>query len=233
MRTLIAVVNARSRDNWRNAVRSSWLSQVPNDKADAFFFVGRGAPISDLDHVVELDCSDNYEHLPEKVRAISRWALSKGYDYMLKCDDDVILRPKDWLVSGYDRQDYTGRSNRPESPYAIPMGFNYVMSKRCMEIIAVADLPGDGSLDDERWCAYNLSVRGINLTNDNRYFLWQTMLPREVPARPLRAPKRPVIDTSLWGPRQADGTFSWCVHINDVAGRIDEFKKIFDIHGEK
>jgi len=208
---------------------------VPASKADVYFFVGHGDPIKDPDRVVQLDCSDHYEHLPEKIRAITRWADARGYEYMLKIDDDVVVRPSELLASGYDQRPYTGRSNRPESPYAIPMGFCYWLDRQCMKIISSAELPGDGSNDDEKWCAYNLSTHGIFLYDDRRYFLHQQrFLVQQTTPRPLRAPKRPVPDTSMWGPQQFPGTFAWCVHIaGELEDKIGEYHKLFEKHGEK
>src|ERR1700676_4758704 len=161
-RLLIAVINARHRKEWRDATRSTWLPQVPRDKADAFFFVGRGEAIEDPEGVVELDCSDKYEHLPEKIRTLCQWALEQNYSNLIKSDDDVVLRPHDLLNSGYEKHAYSGRSNRPESYYPITYGFGYILDQKCMEIIAKSDLPGDGSNDDEKWVAYNLYKNCIN-----------------------------------------------------------------------
>ena len=166
MKTLIAIVNARHRDEWRNAIRTTWLPQVPKFRADAFFFVGRGEGNVAAPDVVELDCSDAYEHLPEKIRAIAKWADSNDYGFMLKCDDDCVVRPHSLLDSEYFLHDYTGRANRPPQPYIVPCGFNYWISNKCMKIVADASLPEDGSLDDEKWVAKNLWDHGIALHDD-------------------------------------------------------------------
>ena len=104
-----------------------------------------------------------------------------------------------------------------------------------MDIISFSDLPGDGSNDDEKWCAYNLSLQGVHLFDDKRYFLHQLriFIP-EVARRPLRAPKRPIVDTSQWGPQQFPGTFAWCVHIaGELETKLEEYKKLFALYGEK
>lgn len=229
-RTLLAVINARHRKEWRDAIRSTWLLQVPKEKADAFFFVGRGdTSLKDPEGVVELDCSDKYEHLPEKIREVCRTSLRQGYSYLLKCDDDVVLKPNDFLSSGYDRFAYTGRSNRPESPYAIPFGFGYVLDRKCMEIIANSELPGDGSNDDEKWVAYNLYQHNILLQDDRRYFLHQMPMPMEAkPKRPLRAPVRPTPDMSMYGNNPNPNTFSYCVHVaGEIQEKIAEYNKLW------
>lgn len=233
-KTLIAIVNARHRPEWRKAIRETWLPQVPRDRADAFFFVGRGEPLDDPEGVMELDCSDKYEHLPEKVRAVAQWALDHKFSYMVKLDDDVVLHPKGFLESGYDKFPYSGRSNRPESPYAIPYGFFYVLDKKSMEIVSKYDLPGDGSNDDEKHVAYNLSLHDIKLHDERRVFLHQFTMPNiDVSRRPLRAPNRPV-PTMLWGPQQEPGTFAWCVHLcAEMDIKLNEHKKLFSLYGQK
>jgi hypothetical protein len=235
MKTLIAVVNCRTRGHWREALRRTWVPKVPKEKADVFFFVGRGDVNYAEPDTVELDCSDLYEHLPEKVRAIARWALKNKYSYMTKIDDDVLLSPTAFLDSGFQQYKYSGKSNRPESSYAIPCGFQYTMDKVCMEIVAETPLPSDGSLDDEKWVAYNLSQKEIYLHDEKRLYLhqWQLPDPEPISRRPLRAPKRPVIEVAS-PHRQEPGTFSWCVHIcaeQDV--KIREYYRLYQKYGEK
>ena len=93
MKTLIAVVSAHHRIHWRDCIRDTWLPLVPVTQADVKFFMGRGDSLLKNDEVT-LNCDDSYLGLPEKVREIARWALSHGYDYMLKCDDDTVIRPE-------------------------------------------------------------------------------------------------------------------------------------------
>ena len=227
MKTLIAVVNARHRPEWLAAVRSSWMPKVPKDKADVFFFVGRGEPIEDLQDVVELDCSDKYEHMPEKIKTIAKWALEHAYEYMLKCDDDVILKPSAILASGYDTRDYTGRANRPPQPYVVPMGFCYWLSRKSMNVVAESPLPPDGSNDDEKWTAKHLWEHDIKLFDDRRYFLhlWKMCSPAADAKRSLRAPKR---DKMFMPDIEASG-FSWCIHLAaEQYEKIAEFKKVYE-----
>jgi len=195
-RALIAVVTCRNNlDTWVKAIRETWLDDVSSEKADVRFFVGRRAGVHDTalhilpSGVVALDCADEYGGLPEKVRAITRWA-SPTYDFMLKCDDDTVLFPDKALTSGYEQHDYSGRSNRPgQYPYDVPFGFNYWLSKHCMKIIAESPLPHD--FDDERWVAEMLYDKGVRLHNEQRYMLHQdTLPPRGLRVVSNRAPSR-------------------------------------------
>lgn len=233
MKYLIAIVNARTRQNtWAKAVRETWLPLVPRDKADAFFFVGRGSEGETFpEDTVVLDCDDSYMGLPDKIREIVRWAYEHGYDYVLKCDDDVVLDVNKLFESGFDRYEYTGRSNRQPTihdPFWVPMGFNYWMSRKCMAVIKDTPLPGGGTNDDEYWVAKHLHANGINLHSDNNYRLKYGM----VINRPLRAnrPLRKVnIDTE-----PADGSFSWCIFLEGNSGnsipiehKLAEFRRVF------
>ena len=215
MKTLIAIINARHRADWRTAIRTTWLPQIPRDKGiDAFFFVGRGAAILDGDNVVELNCKDDYQSIPEKVRAISQWALEHGYDSMLKCDDDVILRPNDFISSGYEQHQYSGRANRHPQPYIVPFGFCYVLNRDCMTIVAQSELPINHHepFDDERWVAEILWNRGIQITDVRRYVLCHY-------ANFDQAPQN---------------AFAFCVHLpsDSQAVKMNEFHKLFAKYGE-
>ena len=215
MKTLIAVINARHRSDWRERIRNTWGPQVPRDLGvDAFFFIGRGAPISDMDAVVELDCSDDYKSIPEKVRAITRWALANGYEFMLKTDDDVVLRPKDFMSSGYELHPYSGRVNRPPQPYTVPYGFGYVLNVACMTIVSQSPLPLQHAepFDDERWVAEILWNQGIPLMDVRKYVLCHY---RDF----NRAPQ---------------DEFAFCVHLPSEPQevKLQEFDKIFAKYGE-
>lgn len=230
--TLIAIINARHRQEWRTAIRNTWLKQVPSDRADAFFFMGNGEPREFLPDEVSLDCSDKYEHLPEKVRAIARWALQRDYSHMLKCDDDCVLRPVSLLNSGYEKHDFSGKANRPPQPYVVSFGFNYWLSKKSMEVVANSTLPTDGSNDDEKWVAKNLWDYDIKLVNDDRYRLhtgWE-VYPEQVFRRALR-PARGV--AAIKDPEM----ISRCIHIEDNRvsqdQKIKEFMTVFLKYGEK
>src|ERR1022692_3101676 len=173
-KTLIAIVNARHRAAWRSLIRNSWLSQVPKDKADVFFFCGNLCclgKLEDLDSVIQLPCPDGYEQLPRKIQAILRWAIEKGYEHILKIDDDVVLRPTDFLSSGYDAFDFTGQVNRPGPP-EVSFGFCYTLNRQCMKLMTGALLPNN--CDDELWVAHTLAKNQILLTDMKQYALCQT-----------------------------------------------------------
>lgn len=232
MKALIAIVNARHRYAWREAIRNTWKPQVPADKADALFFMGRGEPREFLHDEIELDCSDRYEHLPEKVREMCRWALKRDYHHMLKCDDDVVLKPNAMLSSGYEKHDFSGRANRPPQPFVVSFGFNYWLSRKSMEFVANAELPQDGSNDDEKWVAKTLWEHNIPLVNVERYKLHSHFedFDRTVFKRALRQPRQMVEEA------RNPEIFSRCIHIEgEVAPerKLNEFNNVFKKYGEK
>jgi hypothetical protein len=240
MKSLIAVVNACHRNEWRQAIRDTWKPLVPADKADVLFFVGTKDRMDEIpqgEDVVALDCPDGYMFLPEKVRAIARWAVDKEYSHVMKCDDDTVLMPEGLLGSEYEKYDYVGRANRPpvpEVPCWVPMGFNYWMSKRALKLLVDEPL-FENSNDDEKWVAMMLHKGGIDLHDDVRYRLHYGVS-LATPNRPLRAPKRPL--TPLNARNRMDeypGTFSWCIFVEGFSGnriplefKIKEFHKVFE-----
>lgn len=220
MKTLIAVVTANKREHWRAAIRNTWLPQVPKEKADVVFFMGRGSVSKAQDEVV-LDCEDSYRGLPEKIRAIARWALEKDYDFFLKCDDDVVLRPTALLACGYDNHDFCGKLNRhpgPQHPYAVTVGFNYWLSKRSMSIIAQSELPiplidSTPDNDDEKWVASKLYEKGIRLHDDRRYEIYMG----EIEERPLSRLHRPLRPPKICTNYTSD-VFSWTIFLEPNSG---------------
>ena len=92
MKHLLAIVSCHSREDFSDAVRSTWLPLVPQG-LDVRFFRGRGATREPLADEIFLDCDDSYEGLPNKVQEIVRCAHSHEYDFVLKCDDDVVVKP--------------------------------------------------------------------------------------------------------------------------------------------
>lgn len=226
-KTLIAIVTCRTRaHSWAQAIRDTWLPLVPPEKADVRFFVGRGDLVVP-EYVVQLDCLDDYQSLPDKVRSIARWAKEHGYDFMLKCDDDCVIKPVELLSSGYENYEYSGKANRPPQPYVVPMGFNYWLGKKSIGIVSEAPLPED--FDDEKWVAKTLWDHGIVLTNDDRYYLHVDPFPVAVidtytrrAARPLRAVPRPTVT-----PFERK-YFSRCIHIaGEQHTKLEEFRKVF------
>jgi hypothetical protein len=159
---------------------------------------------------VWLDCQDDYASLPEKVQSIFKWAVNHGYDFVMKLDDDSILRPSAWLNSGFEAYDFTGNtilSEKQKGPY-VPYGFAYILCRKAMTYVVSAPLPQGNN--DEDWVARTLYGHGISLHVDHRYFLHMGRKKNAVRTgpRPLRVFDRPM-------EREAhSNTFCWNIFLN-------------------
>lgn len=230
MKTLIALVHCRTRQPYMDAIRSTWLPTVPQEKADVRFFVGRGEYREYSEDVVQLDCDDSYLGLPDKVRAMVQWALAHGYTFMFKLDDDVILLPSKFLESGYENSDFVGHKNASKEDPVPPYGFCYGLSHKSMEIIATAQLPADGY--DEGWVRTKLYEKGISLHHDPRYFLH---FGKKEDYISKRRPLRFTRPNNLPPAQPVQGTFAWCLYIPwlgyknlPVDRNIQEFHKVWN-----
>lgn len=236
---LIAVVTCHRRREFSRAIRSTWLPLVPGHMADVRFFSGRGAARDPMADEVFLDCDDEYLGLPDKVQSIYRWAYDQGYDYVLKCDDDVVLDPVRLLTSDFTNHLFTGWQDPGCKPGEIrtPWGFCYWLAKPAYKLVIDNPLPGrPGSINthvhgnDEAWVSTVLHYSGIFLHDDPRYYLYQGAKPAPT-QRPLRAPKRAVAVTEMG---LYYDSFAWCIYLNWTGWHntgpeviLQEFHKVF------
>jgi hypothetical protein len=207
VKNLLALVSCHSREEFSNAIRSTWLPSVP-EGLDVRFFRGGGATREPLADEVFLDCRDDYAGLPNKVQEIVRWAYDNGYEYVAKVDDDVVVKPKAWL-DGFYRGDFTGCLESACKPNEIqtPYGFFYVLNRKTMKLVIDAPLPSHGN--DEAWVSTVLYTNAIFLHPDRRYFLHRGGRPKPE-FRSLRAPKREAPFVMIPPP----DAFAWCVYLN-------------------
>lgn len=93
MRILVAVTNCWARRQRQEAIRNTWLKDIP-PTIDVRFFLGRALgtvpPLKDDEVLVDVD--DGYRSLPAKTRAICRYAFAHGYDWLFKSDDDAYVQ---------------------------------------------------------------------------------------------------------------------------------------------
>jgi hypothetical protein len=108
-----------------NTIRATWLKDLPAD-IDYKFFYGtilrrnnerRPAP-GNLNVLREpcsdeifLPCGDNYTQNPAKMKAICRYALANGYDYILRTDDDTYVFPDRLLATDWASHPYSGAND--------------------------------------------------------------------------------------------------------------------------
>jgi hypothetical protein len=167
-KVLLAVITCHKRKSFADYQRTTWAKGI--NSADVRFFVGRGQSEPRADEI-RLDVPDDYAHLKEKVRAACRWAISNGYEYFFKTDDDVVLHPDEILASGFENENYIGR--------AVPLdglgkvfaagGSGYWLSLRAMRYVAFAIPENSETVEEDRWVAEVLRNHGIRLHSDQRY----------------------------------------------------------------
>lgn len=218
MKVLIGVITCHKHSAFQQAIRNTWLPHTPKE-VDVRFFSGRGAKREPREDEVFLEnAGDEYLDLPEKVKAMFTWAYEHGYDFAMKLDNDVVLKPQEWY-NGFYRDDFSGYGdvNVKNGEIKTPWGFAYVLSRKAMELIVNAPLPGQpGSMwstshsNDEAFVSSVLHWNGIYLHNDSRYVLFRgkpTERDLSKVHRPLRRP-RPMEKEC-----QA-GAFATCIYLN-------------------
>ena len=222
-KTLLAVVSCHTRPEFSDAVRNTWASEIPKDKADTLFFMGKGPKIPKEDEII-LDCGDGHSDLPEKVREIVRWAYTHNYDHVFKIDDDVVLSPQSFLRSGFEKFDYIGYSPFGKEGCAERLawtwGFCYGLSRKSMACIINAPSPcEEGDTVDichkgnvEYWVGRVLFQKGIYLHPELRYHL-----------RTGNATEQP----------EVPGVFLFCVHMHDSMSKPQEVHEICRIWRER
>ena len=152
----------RLTDGRMEAVRDTWMKDVrvfPN--VTGMFFSGRN-----------LCVPDDYTNLPAKIRAICRYADNRGFDYLVKADDDTALYVDRLLRSGFDhpgveQMGYFGhcqceRLNRKCKDYVT--GMCYTLSRRAIKQVANAELLQEGQFlhwAEDYWVGGVLRDSGI------------------------------------------------------------------------
>ncbi len=151
---------------------------------DVKFFFGKGGKRSPHRDEVFLQCGDNYFSIPEKVKGVIEYAYAAGYDYVFKVDDDVIVKPTEFLSYPYSQWHYIGGGSLSDGSKELqrtPWGFCYGLSRLSMKIVLNEPVPKtDGStydiskgdrFNDEAWIAMVLYQHGVYLHVDPHYHL--------------------------------------------------------------
>jgi hypothetical protein len=117
------------------------------------------------------------------------WAVSKGYDFVLKTDDDAVVFP-DNISSNLDifARPYFGRRRGPSGhwrektgrrngfeiygagEYSFCSGLGYMVNRDAAQIIAEA--PDNGDWAEDRFAGQALMRAGILPANDPRFIFW-------------------------------------------------------------
>lgn len=186
VKILIAIVTCHKFRHRADAQRGTWCQQVLG--ADVRFFLGAGG-LSERPDEVLIDVSDAYLEFPQKCRATFQWALDHGYDYILKCDDDVYIQPIRLLQSDF-AHDYVGStsggsSRSPKEPYA--SGFAHWLSRKSMEILVKSKID---DWAEDRWTGNVLNAANIRLRQDDRYVVINAVNKQNLPLTGKDGPLR-------------------------------------------
>jgi hypothetical protein len=172
MKTLIAVMCCHSRIAYSDASRQTWAKDVQG--ADYKVFYGDGSHGVLNPDEIQLAAPDDYYHTLTKIYEIVKWAYEQGYDYVLKCDDDVYVLPDRLMTSPFMQHDFVGgepfgvdgdRIFRYQNAVLAPGGV-WWMSRKAMA--AVLSFPQPKQNDDELFVAHALKTHGLKVHIDNR-----------------------------------------------------------------
>jgi Galactosyltransferase len=163
VKALVAISSCVKNSQRRDWQRETWIQQLPFNYR---FFVG-GDGCAELDTIV-LSCRDDYKSLPSKTLELIRWALANEYEYILKLDDDVYVRPERLHVP---TDDYVGHAYGHKHYCS---GAAYWLSATAMSAILRTRKFFIHTAED--YCVgHALERAGITLTEDHRYRVgWKT-----------------------------------------------------------
>ena len=158
-RVLIAVLSCAALRHFEQAVRDTWVKEIPQG-VDYRFFLGN--PSQCVDEVT-LPVGDSLQDLTHKVVAVCAWALAQGYPHLLKVDLDTLVRPLGLLQSDFKAWDWVGGQNS----FFASGGAGYTLSQRAMRAVIEHEIES-GPAEDVN-TAHALLAQGIALHHDPRF----------------------------------------------------------------
>src|SRR6266704_2712838 len=174
MKKLIAIVtcHAPQYKERANAQRATWAKHATQCGFDLRFFLGQ-APAGQRPGADEvfLNVDDGYHGMPAKVKAVCKWALENGYDYLFKTDDDCYVNMLVLRATKHEGKDYVGRFRGPSGGYPADYasGYAYWLSRKAMAAVSAASLTEDWA--EDRWVANSLAQVGIAGHDDPHAYL--------------------------------------------------------------
>lgn len=169
MKVAIAIQSCNAYKERRDAIRDTWLKDVPCG-IDTAFFVGRG----DADDATALPCGDTYDDC--WVKQFEMIKYMKDYDFVFFCDDDTYAVVDRLMLSGFEKHDYMGC---PCDVYEgeIVMahgGAGFWMSSYAMAMAVEVGLDHPKftkTIFSDRTVGYLMDIAGIKLHGDYRFNL--------------------------------------------------------------
>ena len=143
--------NAGACRQQRRAWRTACLREVLPSCMRALAYVGTGEARVEAG-TVELDAPDDYAHLPAKVMAVMRHALTlPGWQWLYKCDDDTFfhagrLAAFAAALPAGSLDIYGGACTAPNVASG---GAGYLLSRAAVELLVERGMPEEGAEDVE------------------------------------------------------------------------------------
>ena len=97
----IAVMSCGPNKHKRDAIRRTWMTDMPAD-VPVMFFVGD----TDSDDAIRLSCPDDYDHCWLKQMEMIRHLWERSHVFF--CDDDTYVVASRLMACGYDQHRYMG-----------------------------------------------------------------------------------------------------------------------------
>lgn len=157
-----------------NTIRKTWATLVPSVSDPALtlkFFYGNRlrtqsakpnqnprtivATVPDrqpLEDEIFLSCGDQYTQNPAKMKAICKYALDNGYDYIVRCDDDTYFDAVKFFKLNW-QHDYAGSPNGSFVP-----GGCMTLSADAMKAIVAAPIT---NYADDLWIGGVMEQKGM------------------------------------------------------------------------
>jgi hypothetical protein len=157
-----------------NTIRSTWATLVPKvsdpELTLKFFYGNRlrtqgaksnqnprtvavtGPDRQPLEDEIFLSCGDQYTQNPAKMKAICKYALDNGYDYIVRCDDDTYFDAVKFFKLNW-QHDYAGSPNGTFVP-----GGCMTLSAAAMKAIIAAPIT---NYADDLWIGGVMEQKGM------------------------------------------------------------------------
>lgn len=172
MKSIILITSCAYHLTKNEQCRNTWLKQW-NQLVDYKFVLGQGNS-KKLDDELVLSVDDTYQGLPQKIQASHKWALEKGYDYILKTDCDVFMHVPRLFQSNFEKHPYSGNLFWPEAKYRFVLGSAYWLNKKASEILVKAKLPAYPAYGgDDVWVGRIMQENDIPIHHEPRYYVGQ------------------------------------------------------------